>query len=408
MADTEIILLRRFAASHDAAAFGEITRRHAGLVYGAAWRVLADMDRAADVAQETFLQLTKDAGKINGSLPGWLHRVATDKAIDVRRREASRRHREAQYAEGREYETKDWKDISPYVDEGLRLLDPELRDVLVAHFLDGQTTRRIADSHGVSQATVSRRIEAGVNQLRGILRKRGIIVAVGALGLLLNENAAQGAPAVLMTELGKMALAGGTSAASAATAGGASSLFSTAVSSVVTGVKANAVAIAAVAVIGAGSVITYRHVAGPTQNESGASSVSTPAPVARSQGPTTVVTARSPTPPPAMMGAQPPDQVAASAGPVTVVEDRPTIVSTPSSEQAAAPSEKMTPPPTGPGFGGFAMGGGPGVMAGNNATRPGPNPPSGGYYYYSYAPVPDPKVRQADPNDPNDSNATTP
>jgi RNA polymerase sigma factor (sigma-70 family) len=258
MAETEAILLRRFARGHDAAAFAEITRRHAGLVYGAAWRILSDMDRAADVAQETFLQLAKDAGTITGSLPGWLHRVATHKAIDARRREINRKHREVQYAENQEQETGDWKDISPCVDEALRGLDPELRDVLIAHFLDGQTTRGIADARGISQATVSRRIEAGVHQLRTILRKRGVIVAVASLALLLTQNSAQAAPAALMAELGKMALVGG---GSAAAAGSASSMLAHMLGTIAAAVKANAVAFAAIAVIGVSSVVTYDFVA---------------------------------------------------------------------------------------------------------------------------------------------------
>ena len=62
--------------------------------------MLTDVDRASDIAQETFLQLTKDAGTVTGSLPGWLHRVATHKAIDQIRRDATRKHREAEYVAG--------------------------------------------------------------------------------------------------------------------------------------------------------------------------------------------------------------------------------------------------------------------------------------------------------------------
>jgi len=209
MAETEGFLLRRFAKTGDAEAFAEIIRRHAGLVYGAALRILADVDRASDVAQDTFLQLTRDAHSVTGSLPGWLHRVATRKAIDQMRRERSRRRREAAYAAGQPRKTGDWKEISPYVDEEISRLDPEIRDILIAHFLQGQTTRHIAVFRGVSQATVSRRIEAGVATLRAVLRRRGILVATGTLGVLLRGNAVQAAPMALMTELGKMALVGG-------------------------------------------------------------------------------------------------------------------------------------------------------------------------------------------------------
>jgi RNA polymerase sigma factor (sigma-70 family) len=267
MAETEALLLRRFAKTRDAEAFAEIIRRHAGLVYGAALRILADVDRASDVAQDTFLQLAKDAHRVTGSLPGWLHRVATHKAIDQMRRESSRRHREAAYAARPPGKKADWKEISPYVDEELNRLDRETRDILIAHFLQGQTTRRIAVARGISQATVSRRIEAGVATLRGMLRRRGILVAAGALGLFLRQNAVQAAPATLMTELGKMALVGGPAAAASVSGTAAGSGAQTLVGGALAGVKAKAVAVAAVAVIGAGSVVTYHNATKPSSRD---------------------------------------------------------------------------------------------------------------------------------------------
>ena len=267
MAETEAFLLRRFAKTRDAEAFAEIIRRHAGLVYGAALRILADVDRAADVAQDTFLQLTKDAHCVTGSLPGWLHRVATHKAIDQVRRERSRRHREAAYAAGQPRKAADWKEISPYVDEELNRLDPEIRDILIAHFLQGQTTRHIAVFRGVSQATVSRRIEAGVATLRGMLRRRGILVAAGTLSVLLGENAVHAAPMALMTELGKMALVGGHAAAASAVGTTAGSGAQTLAGGVLVGVKAKVVAVAAVAVIGAGSAVTYHNATKPSASD---------------------------------------------------------------------------------------------------------------------------------------------
>jgi RNA polymerase sigma factor (sigma-70 family) len=268
MAETEAILLKRFARSGDAAAFAEIIRRHAGLVYSAALRVLADVDRASDVAQETFLQLTKDAANVTGSLPGWLHRVATHKAIDQMRQEAARRQREIKYSAEQPQNAAEWKDISPHVDRALCELDPDLRDILILHFLQDCSTREIARRRGISQATVSRRIEAGVAQLRATLRKRGIIVALGALSVLLGNNAIEAAPKALMMELGKMAMAGGSLVA---TVGGVSGAGSAGLESVAAGalafVKTNAVALAAAAVIITGSAMTFRQLAGGSSGE---------------------------------------------------------------------------------------------------------------------------------------------
>ncbi len=261
MAETEAVLLKRFTGTGDAQALAELIRRHAGLVYGAALRILADVDRASDVAQETFLQLAKDAASVTGSLPGWLHRVATHKAIDQMRRDASRRHREREYAARQPDEPSEWKRISPYVDVGLRELEPELRTVLILHFLEGRTTREIALTQGTSQATVSRRIGAGVEQLRAKLRRRGVLVAVGALSALLGDNAVQAAPLPLLTELGKMAMVGGV--ASAGTAGAGSGLCAVA-SGVLAAVKTKAAIVAAVAVIGTGSAVTYYELTKPS------------------------------------------------------------------------------------------------------------------------------------------------
>ncbi len=278
MAETETVLLRRFTSTGDAEAFAEIIRRHAGLVYGAALRILADVDRASDVAQETFMQLTRDAGSVSGSLPGWLHRVATHKAIDQVRRDASRRQREQMYAAQRPPEVCEWKGISPYVDEELNELAPQIREVLILHFLQGRTTRQIAGIQGVSQATISRRMESGVGQLRAALRRRGIIVALGTLSTLLGENAVQAAPPVLLSELGKMALVGGSVAVSAAGASGAAGSLTTAAGGVVAAVKTHAVAVAAVAVISAGTVVTYRQATRPSSRQPVAAPVRSTAP----------------------------------------------------------------------------------------------------------------------------------
>lgn len=267
MLKSENILLRRFVKTGDAKAFSEIVRRHAGLVYGACLRVLEDRDRAADAVQETFFQLLRNAGEITGSVPSWLHRVATCKSIDAIRKDSSRRRREAEYLTNQPRETAKWQDISPHVDEALNELDEEIREILMQHFFQGRSMRDIANGIGISQPTVSRRIESGVVKLRERLKKRGIIVAVATLVGLLGENAVQAAPAVVLKELGKMALVGGPAAlsgvGSAAAASGTGA--KAAVGAVMTGVKAKIVTAAAVTAVGVGGVVTYNHVTRPIE-----------------------------------------------------------------------------------------------------------------------------------------------
>ena len=256
MLDKEIGLLQRFVNKGDAEAFSEIVQRHAGLVYGASLRVLEDRTRAADVVQETFFHLYKNAGHITGSLPNWLHRVATRKAIDVVRRDSRRRQREAKYAAEKLSEADSWEDISAYIDEGLDELDDETREILIQRFFEGRSMADIADEINVSQPTVSRRVESGVSKLRETLRKRGVIVAATALVSLLTENAVQAAPAMVIKELGKIALLGTTAASSAS---------STATTGLLVGVKAKIIAATAAAAIGTVGVVAYRDITTPAK-----------------------------------------------------------------------------------------------------------------------------------------------
>src|SRR5947209_2729617 len=71
------VLLTRFAADRDEAAFAELVRRHGPLVRGVARRRLGDSHEADDVAQATFLALARKAHRLAGRpLAGWLFTVA--------------------------------------------------------------------------------------------------------------------------------------------------------------------------------------------------------------------------------------------------------------------------------------------------------------------------------------------
>jgi DNA-directed RNA polymerase specialized sigma24 family protein len=75
MNETDAALLRRYAEGSETA-FTELVHRHVDLVYGAALRRTGgDAHRAADVAQQVFTTLAREARKLarHPVLGAWLH-----------------------------------------------------------------------------------------------------------------------------------------------------------------------------------------------------------------------------------------------------------------------------------------------------------------------------------------------
>jgi RNA polymerase sigma-70 factor (ECF subfamily) len=219
--ETDLSLLRRFSEQGDEAAFSEIVRRYAGVVFSACHRVLRDRSWAEDVAQETFFRLVKGPDRVSHSLGGWLHRAATRLAVDTLRSERARHRREQTYespaleqdndpsAAGGSFGGAAWQEVSPAIDEALDEMDDDSRELLVRHFLQGTAQAELAEEAAVSAATMSRRVKHAVAELRQKLTKRGVTIAPAVLLLLCARNAAEAAPAALMGQLGKMAMVSG-------------------------------------------------------------------------------------------------------------------------------------------------------------------------------------------------------
>jgi RNA polymerase sigma factor (sigma-70 family) len=76
------------ARGHDPAAFEALVRRHQAPVFNFCLRLLGQPDDAADVVQETFVQLYSHLGKLDEREPlaPWLFRVARNRCIDLIRR----------------------------------------------------------------------------------------------------------------------------------------------------------------------------------------------------------------------------------------------------------------------------------------------------------------------------------
>lgn len=208
------ILLHRWHNRRDAEAFRALVERHAGLVYAAAHRVLRDPTDAEDVSQECFITLARSKSLPERHLGAWLYTVAVNRAKDHIRGAARRRKREELHGAALPGAVEaNWDDTLAHVDEAIASLDDELRQVIIAHFLEAKSQGEIADTTGVSRQTVNARVKRGVEAIREHLAKKGITATTASLTALLGTQMVEAAPAALVAALGKVALSGGVMAA---------------------------------------------------------------------------------------------------------------------------------------------------------------------------------------------------
>ena len=215
----------RWIELRDADAFRVLVSRYTSMVYATCRRVLRDSALAEDVAQECFETLACITQAPKGAFGAWLHRVATNRALDRLKGARRRRERENRYARELEHSRDkeiDWDDVHSFVDEVISELPDNLREPLVACYLEGLSHKAIAENIGVPRRTVTYRINKGIEQVRSSLKKRGVPIATSALATMLSTELVEAAPTTLIASVGRVALAGVQTAnkVTAATIGG--------------------------------------------------------------------------------------------------------------------------------------------------------------------------------------------
>src|SRR5438552_14218856 len=123
----DAMLLRSYAADGNAAAFAELVRRYADMVYATARRVTGSATAAEDVAQDCFLRLAQCSAAITGSLAAWLHRTSLNRSLEVVRAEGARRRREVAVGTSPRNEHDESRELIARVDEALAGLPDDLR-----------------------------------------------------------------------------------------------------------------------------------------------------------------------------------------------------------------------------------------------------------------------------------------
>ncbi len=209
-------LLRRYASEGSQTAFAELVQRHVDLVYGAAMRRTGgDAHRAAEVAQEVFTALAKNARKLSAHtvLPAWLYTATRNASLNLLVAEQRRKTREATAMEMESLTPgnvpdPDWDQIKPLLDAAIDELPEADRTAIVLRFLQKRSFAEIGRAVQVSEDAARMRTDRALDKLRTVLARRGITSTVTALGAAVLGQPAIAAPAGLAASLATQAFAG--------------------------------------------------------------------------------------------------------------------------------------------------------------------------------------------------------
>ncbi len=216
-------LLREYARARSEEAFAELVKRHIGLVYSAALRLVRDTHLAEDVTQSVFLALAQGAPAIaeHRVLAGWLHRTTHHLAVKAIRSDARRRARErdaiAMNQLPDDHPNALWEQIALQLDAALQELNEMDRDALLLRYFQRKTAREIGALLGMTEEAAQKRMTRALERLRKTFAKRGVTVGAAGLALALSANAVHAAPAGLAAAVSAVSALTGAAVAAPAT-----------------------------------------------------------------------------------------------------------------------------------------------------------------------------------------------
>jgi RNA polymerase sigma factor (sigma-70 family) len=206
------VLLNRFLALRDEAAFALLVERHGPMIRGVCRRLLGKSADVDDAFQATFLILISKARSIRKaeSLASWLHGVAYRVALGIRTGLGRRRALERQFVRSAPHDPgleAAWRELCALLDDEVQRLGKRYRAPLVLCYLEGQTRDEAARQLGWSLRTLDRRLTRGRELLRLRLSRKGFTLSAGLLAAAFGEQAACAAVPVTLLDTTRKAAA---------------------------------------------------------------------------------------------------------------------------------------------------------------------------------------------------------
>jgi RNA polymerase sigma-70 factor (ECF subfamily) len=150
--------------------FEQLVDEHQSMVFSLAWRMTGDHGLAEEIAQDAFLELDRNLGKIESAAHAcfWLRRVTMSRSTDALRRRKVRRMDlcvEIDESHGVRAE-EPMSPLGARLEQLLTTLPEPQRAALVLRYQEDQTPEEIAVTLGTPLATVKSHLRRGLKLLR--------------------------------------------------------------------------------------------------------------------------------------------------------------------------------------------------------------------------------------------------
>ena len=157
-------------------------QRYQQRVVNVARALVHNVDDAVELGQETFIRAFQNLRGFEGrsSFSTWLYRIASNLAIDWRRREtrypiargedAENELRRIPSKQGDSFREAARDEVSRKVREALKELTAEHREVILLREMEGLSYEEISEILGCPKGTVMSRLHYARSHLRGLLK----------------------------------------------------------------------------------------------------------------------------------------------------------------------------------------------------------------------------------------------
>ena len=192
--------LMRSISADDLTAWSELVTRYGKLVYSIAYQILKNNSDAEDAVQDTFISLKIYANRFDETqqLIPWLSRVAASQAIKVYKKKRNFKTKESIRMEAHKdssdshskdvAEIMEKKEVEIMVKKAIDMLPETSRVALTLYYAGGMNQTEIAKELGLSQFSISEKINIGLEKVKSYLKKAGVHASIVISPQLIKES----------------------------------------------------------------------------------------------------------------------------------------------------------------------------------------------------------------------------